>query len=523
MKLTTKTLLLLAIITLITISFSVYVRHARVLPELIELESQSDRKDVGRVEVGFDMVRNILNILAYDYGVWNNTVRFMAEGNINYVQDNYRFDTFVSNDFNIALLVNNDKEILLARHADLDEEVFLPESAFDYKQLFPYLADNREARPGAPITSSGIVQTTNGPMLYASISVLNSYSNSAQKSPGTLLFGRFIDQSLASEIKDTLNMSFTIKPVDPEQVTAIKAIDIADIYRNKDNTIDWYLFDINENPILKLNILLDERAFQDQLFPASTIVTISTLLSCWLIIMFILSKTLIRPILQIGQHLVHIRQTEDYSLRLCYDRKDELGGLGNECDKLIGFIEEQQKQLEKQAEELRRLSYEDGLTHIANRRRFDQLLHDYWAISERDQKPISLIMCDIDFFKQYNDNYGHQAGDEVLKTIADVLRATTCRDSDLAARYGGEEFALVLPNTNQEGAITVAKRLHELVEQANLRHEYSPTSDRITLSIGLATTIGSTEEKISTFIHNADDALYEAKDQGRNRSVSSTA
>lgn len=229
---------------------------------------------------------------------------------------------------------------------------------------------------------------------------------------------------------------------------------------------------------------------------------------------------MVQPILKIGKHLFHIRSTGDYSARLSSTRQDEVGSLSDECDLLIQHIENQQNTLEKQSDELHRLSIEDGLTGLANRRRFDQVLTDFWAICEREKHPLSLIMCDIDFFKHYNDNYGHQQGDKAIKTVANVFQRAINRKTDLAARYGGEEFTLLLPNTDQAGAETLAQHIHELIKIEAITHEFSTASSQLTVCIGIATTRENEEpHSKETLLLHADKALYIAKAAGRNQSA----
>lgn len=170
-------------------------------------------------------------------------------------------------------------------------------------------------------------------------------------------------------------------------------------------------------------------------------------------------------------------------------------------------------------ETLRNLSYQDGLTGIANRRRFDEKLEQEWRRTAREHQPISLIMLDIDFFKNYNDIYGHPAGDECLKKIAHVLSETVARPGDIAARYGGEEFAAILPNTALLGAEKLAEQIRAHVEALELPHANSAVSPWVTVSVGLATRIPANSEEHTVLLEGADRALYKAKQQGRNRVV----
>jgi diguanylate cyclase (GGDEF)-like protein len=159
----------------------------------------------------------------------------------------------------------------------------------------------------------------------------------------------------------------------------------------------------------------------------------------------------------------------------------------------------------------------DALTQIANRRRFDEFLCQEWAKHLRLRQPLALMMCDVDHFKLFNDHYGHQAGDECLKSVGQAI-ANSVRTQDLAARCGGEEFAVVLPNSHRQAAKATAARVAAAVAAANLPHATSPTSDRVTLSIGVVCTTPYAEGDtgMRAFMEEADQLLYLAKRRGRN-------
>ena len=144
-------------------------------------------------------------------------------------------------------------------------------------------------------------------------------------------------------------------------------------------------------------------------------------------------------------------------------------------------------------------------------------LIDEWSRSVREKAPISVLMIDVDFFKQYNDTYGHSAGDKCLITIAETLRKSMPRADDFVARYGGEEFVIVLPNTNESGACNVAERLLECVRNCNILHEKSDAANHVTISIGIATGIVEFTHTADDFIKCADQMLYKSKQTGRNK------
>jgi diguanylate cyclase (GGDEF)-like protein/PAS domain S-box-containing protein len=186
-------------------------------------------------------------------------------------------------------------------------------------------------------------------------------------------------------------------------------------------------------------------------------------------------------------------------------------------------IATQQSQLYEQLKEvnqkLHRLAAVDSLTQIPNRRYFDAYLNAEWRRMAREQMPLSLILCDIDYFKHYNDTYGHPAGDACLRQVAAVLRKTLKRPADLVSRYGGEEFAIVLPNTNRRGMIWIAELIQQSVRGLNIAHRASCVSDRVTLSLGGATVVPSPGGFSQRLVDAADRALYQAKEEGRDRAI----
>ncbi|MGL4205858.1 MAG: diguanylate cyclase domain-containing protein [Aeromonadaceae bacterium] len=175
------------------------------------------------------------------------------------------------------------------------------------------------------------------------------------------------------------------------------------------------------------------------------------------------------------------------------------------------------QELRKTSEYLRLASQLDGLTAIANRARFDKALETAWRRCNRAQAPLSLILLDVDFFKQFNDKYGHQAGDECLRRVAGLLPQVLRREDDLAARYGGEEFVLLLPFTDQPGALQVAQALQKGLAELAIPHGYSEVGSCVTCSMGLARLVPSIELVPSDLVAMADVALYRAKKNGRAR------
>ncbi|MFB2880896.1 PAS domain S-box protein [Aerosakkonemataceae cyanobacterium BLCC-F46] len=175
------------------------------------------------------------------------------------------------------------------------------------------------------------------------------------------------------------------------------------------------------------------------------------------------------------------------------------------------------EQLQNANKQLENLALIDQLTQVANRRCFDRALSKEWTRLIREQRPLSLLLCDIDYFKQYNDNYGHTAGDICLQLVAQALKKGVQRPLDLVARYGGEEFAIILPHTDSKGAAKVAQKIHRYIQELHLPHVASSVSKFVTISVGIATIIPTAKTVPLALIEAADRALYQAKLNGRNR------
>ncbi|WP_419786931.1 diguanylate cyclase [Pseudodesulfovibrio sp.] len=178
---------------------------------------------------------------------------------------------------------------------------------------------------------------------------------------------------------------------------------------------------------------------------------------------------------------------------------------------------ERERELERLAHKLERMSNQDGLTNLANRRCFDDTLLKEWVRNGREDKPIGLLMIDIDHFKHYNDTLGHVDGDACLCTVAQVIQGAVHRPGDLVARYGGEEFVVILPNTDYQGAYAVAANIHASLAKTGINHPNSSVCGTVTVSIGVAAGIPTCQSAPEQLVQTADKALYRAKQAGRNR------
>ena len=217
-------------------------------------------------------------------------------------------------------------------------------------------------------------------------------------------------------------------------------------------------------------------------------------------------------------------QIEDVILRVetqlkFYGVQIELKERNQQLAKEIQDRQAAETKLLKLNHKLSKLATLDSLTNIANRHYFDEILNKEWQRAQIESSPLSLILCDIDYFKLYNDFLGHQAGDTCLKQVAQAISKTVRHSGDLAARYGGEEFAVILPQTTPENALVVAENIRLRIKELNIPHPSSSVSDRVSLTLGVSCVIPNSATTKQQLLVTADTALYQAKNAGRDCSV----
>ena len=232
----------------------------------------------------------------------------------------------------------------------------------------------------------------------------------------------------------------------------------------------------------------------------------------------------VRGVVEITQPLDNIMLMAEDGLKMIYIALVAIVALAiTGLILVVGRFRKIHHELEEKVSErtaaLHHLATVDDLTQLFNRREFDRRLEIHWQHAQQHQDWLSLILCDVDYFKKYNDTYGHQAGDDCLRAVARVLKTSVQRSGEFAARCGGEEFAIVLPNINGTQACRVASLIRERIHQLHIPHRGSLTHSHVTLSLGIASIIPEENSSLETLIQAADRALYQAKEEGRDRFI----
>lgn len=499
---------LLVVFSLLTATAA---RHFVVLPQLLELQAQADRKDLRRVLLAIDGKKLQLATLAYQSAIDDRTYNLLQKPSLHTLENNTPDYTLSNFHIDIVALFDRDNRLAAQRIAREPDTLFRGDE-LPITDLLPLLIDLRKVEERAPLFNTGFALTADGPVLYAVASVM--HSDTSGTSNGNFFLATGFDRELQREIEESsqLKVSFS-KPDATDLLASPQSAD--SIHRDTKNRIFWLIRNEEAQPILKLTLSLTPSNYDKELLLPVQVSFLTNLIS-FCLLMLVFRKMLIKPILALSRHLRRVRAEGDYSLRLNYPASNEIGDLSRDIDALVQHVQVQQDQLHAQTAEMQALSFQDGLTGLANRRRFDQALADNWALAQRARSPLALIMFDVDYFKKYNDHYGHQLGDEALKRLAAIVRQVVVRQSDLAARYGGEEFAILLPETAESGAEQIAVRLQEEIHKAAILHQKSSIDRLLTISVGVAALVPDNSNSPRDLVHAADIAMYNAKASGRN-------
>jgi diguanylate cyclase (GGDEF)-like protein len=511
MSLFAKSVLVIVLIALFSILMAMSVRYFIVLPEMLVLEQAADQKDIDRVEQGFSMLEQNLARFTLDYALWDDTVDFIQHRNADYIESNFVLESFIQNDINFVLIADEEGKTLWGRTANLYTGQFfetLDESL--YQNYLPWLMERLEASERGLI--SGYLNPYFGPVVFAMAKVRDSHGKG--ESPGFVLMARGVGLGAIADLQRIAGLEFSLVSHDAHKPTGVFTFPMPaqKVIRNADNELRWTIFDSLEQPLFDITLQQPKRAFSDALLSVDVKIGIAVIVVGWILILSMFWRGIIHPVVKVALFLRGVRDSGDYSQRLVLaERKDEVSILFEETNRLLAHVEQQ-------SSELKALSDTDALTNLGNRRYFDRELDNHWALSRRNKASLALIICDIDYFKRYNDHYGHPAGDQALQKVAGALASCIKRQSDAVARIGGEEFAVILPDTASDDARHIAESMRRAVEALALEHELADSA-YVSLSLGLALSDQADIDSTQKLIDAADEALYRAKHQGRNRVV----
>lgn len=524
-----KQLLLAFLVACIAIlSAQTIIRFVWILPTFEVMAKQNDLMDIQRVESQFQQQIDSLAKLVYDSAAWDTMHDAAIHNHTDWFNGDYVIaDALQRLDINGWYLYGPERRLVGGGSFTNRYELFNPkefESADFLKETQLLVSFDEVAQSDQNNVSKVRFLNVNG---EPAISVAHNVtrSDATGEHVGTLLLWSYVDEpfieNLTPGIKGDIDYYYANEAQAlSNQLSKKFGVAIGDMQPKAYNQKLYIGFDDQDGELLfVLSIPIRERTFDSHLFDSS--LTTGLLISGTVLILFyiFINNQLLTPVGQLLQTVTKAIKSENFSAHDIYKGNNELNQLGRRMNELFILIETQRRELIERNANLECISNTDSLTELANRRSLDIHLEKLKNKLLVNPETLSLLVIDVDFFKLYNDHYGHSQGDEALRKIAKILIGNTHQTSDFVARYGGEEFVVVLRNTNEEQASQVAENLRHAVQVAAIAHLGRGDCPVITISIGTATKPHQAELDADLLFKAADDALYRAKSQGRNCTV----
>lgn len=521
---------------------SYYVIQKQVIfPTFVDTEQQQANVNLDRVEGVINDTITQLDKINYDMADWDLTYQFIQDRNQSYIDDYLSVETFENFQVDMVYFYNIEDELIWGETYETKDgstEIITTDEYIQqsYTLLKPYM----ERLQNSDIYySTGVIVQDNVPILFSIRPIV--LSNKEEPSEGYLIMGKLINDSVLRQYQQIIKIDFSIEVIDPEAVNAGLNNTTYSITKLNNSFLRVSKYFYSQNiPILKLSTTSPRDITRNGIASINyALYTLSVVcLISMVIIWLALRKSVLQPISKLSEQMQKITNNKDYTLRTEINSNDEIGLLAKKFNRMLSIIQSRNTELQKAYRnikieheksikveiklleanaQLQHLTITDPLTGIANRLSFENKLKEEWKTLKRSNNALSIIMVDIDCFKAFNDHYGHQAGDDCLIKVANILAKCLKRPNDLAARYGGEEFILILPNTDINSAQFLAENIQKEIASCHIKHCNSNVSNMLTISLGISWVIPSDKSSIEILISQADSALYKAKKNGRNR------
>lgn len=498
-----KILLIMLLTAAVTIVLIYALQEAVLKKSYIQLEEELSIKNLNRLTQVIGRDSSYIDRLLLDWSLWDDTYHFLQSGNRDYVDSNLSIDSLYNISLNFMFFYNRSGDLLWGEFYDFEKWEQIPCGGFSttFIQQRDLLFNGDEN-----FSRSGLLDTSMGLLFMAARPVFKS--DGSGPAAGTLIIGKVIDASFIEKMKEVVQGEFSLYTGNRDDVLHELNISGSSFKMEKEeNTIHLYraLEDMEGRKTLVLESVTDRNIWRygkkvTTLFIDLILVIIGLFT---LVILILIRFIFINPLHKITDFLRSWKKESGSPVGLETERVDEIGTLSRGINSF--------------SRELQDMATTDSLTGLHNRHLMDSLIPGIWNIMSRDRSEITIILLDIDFFKKYNDTYGHQAGDKCLKELGFILKSSIKRSTDMIIRYGGEEFLLILPATALEGGLIIANKVQDLLQKKSLEHRSSEVSGHVTVSIGIASAFPNRENNLDLLIENADAALYESKESGRNR------
>lgn len=527
----------------VLMGLSVYgLQRFLVYPEFENLEKEYARLNINRVANRFSVALSTLDATVYDWSSWDDTYEFAHNRNTNFVSSNLYPGTFLNYGTDLVLFIDREFEVLWAGIYEFNEGYDVMDVTEDkLSDLLPYVMDyssqiDLEAHVDDQVYL-GVFTFLGEPALFAVRPIYASHA--LGDAGGFMLLGTTLTEDILSQLQEDVALKFDISDVRTH--ASLDSAIAYEIVATDPNALRiQHPFKAGQTGGFMITMVMDRQI--TKIGETATQQVIQAFIGIAFVVMLVtwwwLRRAVTAPVEQLSRQMKHISEQKIYTHRAQIASTGELGQLARTFNDLMTTVEHKtlalhesnmqmqaehkqlistQTQLKRANWELKSLSEKDALTGLYNRMALDRKLAQEWNNLRRRKEPFTLMMIDIDQFKQFNDHYGHQAGDKCLSRVAIIIASIAQRATDMAARYGGEEFMVILPGVGHEAAQQLAVRLLRSIEDANIEHIYSDHNQRITVSIGISSVIPDGSLTVKNAIQMADEALYRAKAGGRNR------
>jgi diguanylate cyclase (GGDEF)-like protein len=462
------------------------------------------------------LVRNVesemehLDALNSDWGHWDGLYTFMQRGDKGFAQDDLGDPALVNARLNLLVIFDRKRQPIVARASDLSTGQ--PVALAPYSAAINLIAGALQWDPWG--NRCGLFSVSAEAMVLCWQPVLRA--DHSGNYIGSLLMGRVLNADIVARMRRQSAIDFELQALPAGDSTNFEvsktAFSAQDVRHDasEPGILQATLPGLTGIPAVSLRLRYERDVSlrgREVIRQVGAVLLVAVVLNA-AILMAGIYFMITRRLRNISNSLQTISGASHWSGKVPESQgSDELARLAGDVNQLLGVIDQQVQQLEK-------LSLTDPLTHIANRRAFDERLAIEIVATTRTHQPLALLALDVDYFKPYNDHYGHPAGDTVLVAVSELLRKTASRPTDLPARIGGEEFAILLPNTDLAGALALGERFRTLLAQRNIPHAASQKATQLTVSIGVTVAL---QESPASVVARVDRAVYQSKHQGRDQ------
>jgi diguanylate cyclase (GGDEF)-like protein len=529
-----KVVLTLASMIVTLLIVFLFIQKFIVFPTFESLEQQYAKADIDRVE---EVILNTINLLdrqVYDWSSWDDTYKFIENQNIEYINSNLPSDTFSNLNVNLVYFLDTEFKPVWVQTYNFDiddvEQVEITTDDKDVQQSILLLQSKLEELTSLPSDEPqvirGLMFQHRLPIAFSIRPIFNSDEIGAAN--GYLIFGRNLNRFTLERFGEQIKKEFKIDVVAKNPLSmsdfSTNNYEVDEFSKDMLNISKSYFVDGKtvfriSSDYHRMITQTGQNSIKYALFSSLAIGVIMIL-----IIAVLLEKRVFILLSNLTKQMQGISQSKNYTMRAIISSQDEIGVLSSEFNHMLSVIEQNNDELVEANEqikaanlELEKLSLTDALTQLNNRLGLERKLRIELGALSRKQSSLAIVMIDMDYFKLFNDHYGHIEGDKCLRQVSNILNDNTRRPRDMAARFGGEEFTLVLPETNIQAALQLAKHIQNDIANSKIQHKLSNVSEFVTVSIGISCLIPTAAMSVDSIMQNADEALYTAKKNGRNR------